>query len=185
MSTGSITLAASNHIFPAGTVVSFYKRDAWTKTLPYPEGAPSGVNEVQQVGVDATSGNYTLTYSGQTTANIAYNADAATIQTRLENLSNIAVGDVEVTGTNPFYIRFTGDLAATDITLTKSNGTLAGGGAAVTLTELVKGVSYKDGSGGTVADDGTLTATITQDVDRFAYAKVGSDHRIVRCMANS
>ena len=38
-----------------------------------------------------------LTYSGQTTASIAFNASAAQVQAALEALSNIAPGDVVVT----------------------------------------------------------------------------------------
>lgn len=46
-----------------------------------------------------TGGTYTLSFVGQTTASITYNDDAATIQTRLNALSNIvAFGSVVVTG---------------------------------------------------------------------------------------
>jgi hypothetical protein len=47
----------------------------------------------------ATGGTYTLTWMGQTTAPIAWNANAATIQAALEALSNVAPGDVVVGGT--------------------------------------------------------------------------------------
>ena len=60
----------------------------------------AGVNEVQRVGVTAMTmygGTFTLSYNGQTTAAIAYNATAAQVQTALEALSNIAPGDVVVT----------------------------------------------------------------------------------------
>jgi hypothetical protein len=43
-----------------------------------------------------TGGNFTLTYGGQTTATIAHDASAATVKTRLEDLSNIANGDLNV-----------------------------------------------------------------------------------------
>ncbi len=55
-----------------------------------------GINEVQQVYTDAASGNLTLTYSGETTGSILYNADASAVETALEALTNIT--DVTVTG---------------------------------------------------------------------------------------
>lgn len=56
------------------------------------------VKEVQTITVDASGGTYTITWNGQTTSAIAYNAAAATVQAALEALSNIAPGDVVVTG---------------------------------------------------------------------------------------
>ena len=49
---------------------------------------------------NATGGTFTLTFNGQTTAPIPYNATAAQIQAALEALSNIAVGDILAAG-NP------------------------------------------------------------------------------------
>lgn len=66
-----------------------------------------------------TGGNFQLEFSGQTTGNIAYNASAATIQTALEALSNIAPGDVDVTGGSlpgtPVVVEFQGAYAATKV----------------------------------------------------------------------
>jgi hypothetical protein len=59
----------------------------------YTDGG-GGVNERQDIIILATAGTYTLTYSGQTTGPIAYNASPATVQTALEGLSNIGVGQV-------------------------------------------------------------------------------------------
>ncbi|MFW3477497.1 hypothetical protein [Streptomyces microflavus] len=49
-------------------------------------------NEVQTLTVTGgpTGGTFTITWSGQTTAAIAYNATAAVVQTALEALSNVA-----------------------------------------------------------------------------------------------
>lgn len=56
-------------------------------------------NEVQYVDVQggATGGTYTLTFDGQTTAPIAYNANAFTVRSRLHALSNISLWDLRVT----------------------------------------------------------------------------------------
>jgi len=81
----------------------------------------SGGNEIQTVtlGNSPTGGTFTLTYSGQTTGNIAYDADAATVDAALEALSNIGAGDVTVTGSagGPWTVEFTGSLAGTDVAL--------------------------------------------------------------------
>ena len=46
----------------------------------------------------ATGGTFTLTFDGQTTAPIAYDATAAPVQAALEALGNVEPGDVVVTG---------------------------------------------------------------------------------------
>lgn len=85
----------------------------------------AAVNEVQRLVSTLTTGTFTLTFDGQTTASINWNDTAATIETRLEALSNIGVGDVTVTGgplnSNPVSIEFTGALAATNVALISSS----------------------------------------------------------------
>jgi hypothetical protein len=67
------------------------------------------------------SGTFTLTYNGQTTTGIAWNASAATVQSALEALSNIGVGDVAVTKVQDatqaqeWQITFQGALASTNV----------------------------------------------------------------------
>jgi hypothetical protein len=46
----------------------------------------------------ASSGTFTLSYAGSTTSAIAYNANAATVQTALETLPSLGVGNVTVSG---------------------------------------------------------------------------------------
>ncbi|MDX2539795.1 hypothetical protein PV437_42580 [Streptomyces scabiei] len=91
-------------------------------------------NEVQSVAItgDPTGGTYTLTYSGQTTAGIAYNATAGAVQSALEALSNIGVGDVVCAGGphpgTPVTVTFGGLLAGTDVAqMTASAAGLTGG----------------------------------------------------------
>ncbi len=61
-------------------------------------------NEIQDVefllnmNVLPTAGTFTLTLNGNTTAAIAFNATAATVQTRLEALPNLNAGDITVSG---------------------------------------------------------------------------------------
>lgn len=56
-----------------------------------------GTNEVQSLIIDATGGTFTATFSGQTTAALAWNISAAALQTALEGLSTIGAGNVAVT----------------------------------------------------------------------------------------
>ncbi len=102
----------------------------------------SDVNELQEVMVDATGGTFTLTYAAQTTAPIAYNASAATVQTALEALSNISPGDVIVTGDagGPWQVEFSGLLAGTNVAQMTATGTLTGGSASVTVRTIRPGV---------------------------------------------
>lgn len=73
-----------------------------------------GTNEVQVITpiVTLTSGSFTITWNGQTTAAINYNDTATEIQTAMEGLSNIDVGDVYCWGgpinTAAVYVMFTG-----------------------------------------------------------------------------
>lgn len=101
------------------------------------------VNEIQQVIVDATGGTFTLTYSAQTSAAIAFDASAATVQTELEALSNIAPGDVVVTGPagGPWQVEFTGTLAGTNVgKMTTSSASLTGGSASASVVVIREGV---------------------------------------------
>src|SRR5215207_5627901 len=62
-------------------------------------------------------GDFSLAFMGQPTGTIAYTASAATIQTALVALSNVAPGDIVVTGPNggPWTFAFGGAYANTDV----------------------------------------------------------------------
>lgn len=71
------------------------------------------VQETQEITVTAGGGTYTISYAGQTTAPIAYNALAATVEAALEALSNLAPNEIAVsggpgdaTGTTPYVLTF-------------------------------------------------------------------------------
>jgi hypothetical protein len=104
-------------------------------------------NEIQRVRVDnATGGTFTLTFSGQTTAPIAYNATAAQVQAELEALSNIGHGNVSVTGgdlsTSPVDITFMGIYAGVDVPqLTADATALTGTTPTVSVSTIQQGGS--------------------------------------------
>lgn len=103
----------------------------WNETS---EAITAGVNELQLVASSGTGGTFTLTYSAQTTGALDWDSTAGEIQTALEALSNIAPGDVLVTGSvGQWYVEFIGTLAATNVTqMTADDTNLTGGVALVT-----------------------------------------------------
>jgi hypothetical protein len=107
-------------------------------------GSSNNINEIQAVIVDATGGNFKLTYAAQTTADIPWNASLAAVQGALEALSNIAPGDVVVTGVPGNYnVEFTGTLASTNVAkMTTAAGTapLTGGSATAVVYVVREGV---------------------------------------------
>lgn len=96
--------------------------------------------ETQTVTITGTpaGGTFTLTFSGQTTSAIAYNASAAVVATALEALSNIGTGNVTTSGGplpgTPVTVTFTGELASTDVALMTANSASLTGGTSPTVT---------------------------------------------------
>ncbi|MFB7867349.1 hypothetical protein [Streptomyces sp. NPDC056069] len=88
-------------------------------------------NEVQSVTVTGspTGGTFTLTFNGQTTGAIAYNATAAAVQTALVALSNINPGDVTVTGNagGPYSVSFGGQYLGDNVAQMTATASLTGG----------------------------------------------------------
>ena len=102
---------------PAGWVVEF--TGALAKTdVPALTGV-CGKNEKQTVVVTggAAGDKLVLTYDGQATAELAYDATSAQIATALKLLNNIGDSDVAVTDGDPagWVVEFTGALAKTDV----------------------------------------------------------------------
>lgn len=94
----------------------------------YIVGAQNDVQDVDITGAPV-GGDFTLALGSETTAAIAYDADASAVQTALEALNNIGSGNVVVTGTNPnFVVTFQGALANLKLpTLTADGSGLTGG----------------------------------------------------------
>lgn len=107
-----------------------------------------GTNEIQTVTITGTptGGSFTMTFDGETTASIAYNAAASAVQTALLALSNIGTGDVVVAGGpgpgTPYTVTFQGGLAATDVPQMTATGSFTGGTTpAVAVTTTTPGVA--------------------------------------------
>ncbi|MEW2267812.1 hypothetical protein [Streptomyces sp. NPDC047868] len=153
--------AAGTH-YEAGTLLQ--PRNVLKSGLPLGKVTATGMyapysgptSEVQTVTITGTptGGTYTLTWSGQTTAGIPYNATAAQVQAALEALSNIEVGDVIVSGgphpgtvvTVTFAGRYMGDDQAQ---MTASAASLTGG------TSPAVNIATTTAGGASTASDGT------------------------------
>jgi hypothetical protein len=105
-------------------------------------------NEVQQIAVSATGGTFTISYAGQTTSAIAYNATAAVVLAALEALSNIPAGAMRVSQTvsaSPLFtylIEFGGSLGETNVAaVTTGVGSLTGGASTATVTTVTAGAA--------------------------------------------
>ena len=150
------------------------------------DGYPSepGIAEVQTLSETdvATSGTYTLTYDGETTAAISYDADLIAIRSALEALSNVEAGDITVSGerldqNGDMIFTFrntTGDVSMISIdsgNLTPSSGytiseTTKGDStncwirrSSNTIDDVVHGVTLH------LHDAGTVQVNLTRDID--------------------
>ncbi|HEV7493153.1 MAG TPA: hypothetical protein VGO10_05195 [Baekduia sp.] len=145
-----------------------------------PTNVPLTHSETQQVAVDATGGTFTLTFGGQTTDAIPYDATPSAVQSALQAVSSIGAAGGTVTvaggpgdfgGTSPYTIAFGGSLADEDVAqMTSDPGLLArflGSPSATVSTPTDGGAGglstiavYAINVGG-VASSGTVTATVT------------------------
>ena len=145
----NIALAGMNTVVPDPSVSTGVTVKFGSDTTEYTVTARtlgSGTDEVQTIEIPATvtGGTFTLTYSAQTTGNLAYGASAVVIEAALEALSTVGLGNVAVTGATPVWtVTFGGTLASTDASAISGDGSLLTGGAAtdVTITETVAGVT--------------------------------------------
>jgi len=144
------------------TSSDFVQTQAAQNSLIQVDGYPwsgSMVSEVQTASPDQSpnGGTYTLTYKGQTTAAIAYNASPAAIQAALEALSTVNSGDITVgggvNGLDDGDVTFTfrdtlGDVGMISIDDSSLSPTLT-----VTMSETTKGsAGYISRSSNTVDD---------------------------------
>jgi hypothetical protein len=108
---------------------------------------PACFAESQQVAITGTptGGTFTLTFDGQTTAGIAYNAIASAVKTALEALSNVEADSITATGGalpgTPVVVTFGGQWAGTNIPQMTGDATGLTGGTtpAVVITTTEEG----------------------------------------------
>lgn len=110
----------------------------------------SPTNELQTVTITGTptGGTFTLTYRGQTTGNIAYNATAATVLAALEGLLTIGLGNVTVGGGpgpgTPYTVTFVNQLSGLDVPqMTAAHAFTGGSSPNIGVATTTPGVGYK------------------------------------------
>jgi hypothetical protein len=118
-------------------------------------GAATADVQTLSIGGNPTGGAFTLTFGGQTTATIAFNATAAQVQTALTALSSIGAGNVTCAGGplpgSSMAITFAGALApGAQPVITVGNNSLTGG------TNPAPAVAHTT-SGARIADVQTLS----------------------------
>jgi|SRR5688572_11438694 len=142
----TIDTVTGQKIVPKGLVLAKITSTAEAgKVGPYQGGTVQ--NEVQTVTVTGTptGGTFRLAFRGQATAAIAYNANAAAVQTALLALANVGASDLAVTGGpgpgTPWVVTYGGNLAGQDVdALTLDTNSLTGGtNPTVTVTTTTPG----------------------------------------------
>jgi hypothetical protein len=102
-------------------------------------------NEVETITVNATGGTFTITYGGETTGPINYNATAKEVEEALEKLPVLKPGDITVTGGpggenggTPYTLTFGGELKEKAITPVTTNRSGLTGGAKLATVIVTK-----------------------------------------------
>lgn len=116
------------------------------------QGAPTnGASEVVSLSMTGTvaSGTFTLTFGGQTTSALAFNASAPDVQTALLALSSVGAGNLTCTGgslpATPITISFGGVFEGVNVGNITSADSLVGVTPATAITASTSGVhgSYR------------------------------------------
>ncbi len=113
------------------------------------EAYQAHADEVQSLAVSATAGTYTLSFEGQTSAPIAFDASAAEVEAALGALSTIggvggtltaSGGPGDESATTPYTLAFGGSLAQTDVgDISSDSSALTGGNASANLETPTQG----------------------------------------------
>jgi hypothetical protein len=126
----------------------------------------AGTSEVQTVTITGapTGGTFTLTYAGQTTAPIPFNATAAQVEAALEALSNLDTDEVAVGGGpgpgTPWTVTFAAQLG--NVGQMTANGSALTGGVtpAVGVTTTTPGVAPAATAGEWMYSTGPVTVRL-------------------------
>ena len=119
-------------------------------------------NEIQQIDFDSVPGAgwFNISFGGETTSNLAYNANDGDVQSALEALTSIGSGNIAVTGdfSDGFTLTFQGSLANTNVAQVTVFSTLAADGAVAANHYWALTSDGSDAIGGA---DATVTGSIS------------------------
>lgn len=175
-----LTLTAVTAGVPFAVTTSTTASTAGLVTVTETIAGKFPINEVHIIQLlgTYTGGTFTVTYSFGTTAAIAYNATAATVQAAIAALAGVGVGNVLVTGgpgpSNVWFVTWLGTLGAQVIAPGTINGTNLVGNGSVRVTETQKGNGPSDeiqlvdltlqGDGTAGVQNGTFTLALDGQV---------------------
>lgn len=135
-------------------------------------------NEVQQVGFTSgfgtLAGSFTLSFNGQTTSTLTWNASASAVQSALTTLSNIGSGNLAVTKTSDtsssqiWQLAFQGSLAGTNVSQVTVNSSVTSMGFPATVQQ----TTTTQGGGGTNEQQTLTVSNATGGTFRLAYNNV-------------
>jgi hypothetical protein len=149
---GLLTAPASGHLAyqkVAGNGAATASGPTFT-TLQLPA---TGTSEVQKITLPAADGgSFTITFDGQTTNAIAWNAASSAVDTAVEALSTVGAGNVAVTGNagGPYTLTFGGTLANKNVAEVTTTGSLTSSGNPVNTPETI--VTMTPGDASSAAD---------------------------------
>lgn len=103
------------------------------------------LNQIDQIVIVADSGTFTLTYAGgSATSSLAYNLNAAALETALEGRTEVGSGNCTVTGSgtaaDPFRAEYVSGKAATAMPALSANTSSLVGGADPEITQVTAAV---------------------------------------------
>lgn len=143
-------------------------------------------NEVQTVTITGTpaGGTFTLSFKGYTTAAIAFNANAAAVQSALQAIGSIGTNGVTVTGGpgpgTPYVLTFANQLGNQFLPLTTASAAGLTGGTTptVTVARTTPGVGQYDAQSGYTdlgATKGGITILRNNSEEVFSVDQIQAD----------
>ena len=148
---GSFTLSFGGGFFDNGPTPALDFDADPTEVESALNDLPIMASERQQLTVQATGGTFTLTFDGESTGPIDFDASdnigGSDVEEALESLPNIDnvyvdYGPGDELGSNPYLITFLGSLESTDVPeLSVDDSGLTGGAATATVTTTAEGNS--------------------------------------------
>lgn len=169
----------------SGAELAWFGPTGTTAPVDSTTALASPANEVQTITITGTptGGTFTLTYGGQTTSAIAFNATASAVQAALVALTSVGSGGVTVSGGpgpgTPYVATFGGLLAGMNLSNMTATGTFTGGTTpAIAVTETTPGASGFS-SAGLISEDGITKAVKDTSKDVRAYGLSAPIRKIV------
>lgn len=141
---GEVGITTKGNSFLAGDKITIAGTDNYNGAKEISSvNVSAAIAEVQTLhpSAAATAGTFTLSYKGQTTSALAYNASTSAVQTALEALSTVEPGDITVSG-NPLSagdMMFTFDTDIQDAPMIEIDSSNLTGPTTCTITQTVQG----------------------------------------------